>query len=165
MNTLEYDGWYRCRSNVSSVRAFWETSDRKGREPQIYRNRYTYTDISCEHTLLCMRLKLPVCMNMLGTVLKTNSLISLYLSVWMCLFFISLTSFPLEPCYLWGVFMTLLAVFSLSLYLGSVFFIFSPPTFPSLYSVIFSLYHSVLLLSPLSFSSFTPSVSLTAAAK
>lgn len=40
-------------------------------------------------------------------------------------------------------------------YLTSVVSVFSPPTFSCLYCVIFSLYHCVLLLSLLSFSSFT----------
>lgn len=107
-------------------------------------------------------------MNMLGPVLKTNSLISLCLSVWMCLFFIPLSPHSLHNPVIFVFFspITLPAVFSLLLYLGSVVFIFSPLTFSlPLLCHFLSLSFRPASLPPLSFTSFTPSVSLTAAAK
>lgn len=108
MTHLEHDRWGQCRRNCRTVEAFRDTSDRKGWESQMYGNRL-------EHSLKCVLLKLPVSMNMLGPVLKTNSLISLCLSVWMCLFFIRLTSSPSEPCYHLGL-----------VFFSSLFPLFSP---------------------------------------
>lgn len=80
----------------------------------------------------------------------------LCLSVWMCLFFIPLSPHSLQNpvIFVFFCFITLPAVYPPLLYLGLVVFVFfSLPTF---YCVIFSLYHSVLLLSSFSFSSLTP---------
>lgn len=91
--------------------------------------------------------------------------LSLFICLDVSLFHPPLSSSSSEPCYLCGVFSSLFLLFApffcFILTLLSPFFLLLLQLFLplSFYCVIFSLYHSVLLFSPLSFSSLTSSVS------